>query len=48
MMRNNDPQGVCFKQCSKNKINTCKVSEAITSLVCKDDINQENLNIFIQ
>lgn len=43
MMRNNEPQGVYFEQCSINKNSTCKVPEAITSLVRKNDNNQENL-----
>lgn len=43
MMRNTEPQGVCFEKHSRNKRTTYKVPETITSLVCKNDSNQENL-----
>lgn len=42
-MRNNEPQEVCFEQCSINKNSTCKVPEAVTSLVHENDNNQEHL-----
>lgn len=44
MMRNNELQGICLNNVLE--IKTCKVPEAISRSVCKNDVNQENIWVF--